>query len=71
MIQIVRIRERRRRLEGKSTVFKYNGMKVDERKIARFIRENLGRGQIDRMNLDDGLCLPLQASLSRGQQNLI
>lgn len=69
MIQIVRIRERRRRREGKSTVFKYNQLKVDEQKIERFIREKLGRDQIDRMNIDDGLCLPLQTSLSRDQLN--
>ncbi|KDB21518.1 hypothetical protein H109_06549 [Trichophyton interdigitale MR816] len=47
MTQIVRIRERRQRQEGKSTVFKYNGLKVDERKIERFIREKLDRDEMD------------------------
>ncbi|KAF3482513.1 uncharacterized protein GIQ15_05272 [Arthroderma uncinatum] len=49
MIQIAIIREKRRKLEGKPTVFTYNGREVDERKIERFIRDKLGNGQLDRI----------------------
>ncbi|EFR00511.1 hypothetical protein MGYG_03515 [Nannizzia gypsea CBS 118893] len=53
MTKIALIRERRRRLDGMPTVFTYNGLIVDDRKIERFIREKIGRSQLERMNVDD------------------
>ncbi|KAK2875660.1 hypothetical protein FQN49_001518 [Arthroderma sp. PD_2] len=53
MIRVALIREKRRRLYGKPTVFAYNGREVDERKIERFIRDRFGKGQLDRVNFDN------------------